>query len=136
MGNSFRKTVRKCGCDSRKKIKPADANKVYKLTGGRCYYCDKSLGAFKNRKDRWEVDHLYPRILGGTDSLDNLVAACFSCNRSKGDKTPEDFYSSSGNLPRCRHLILEVYCFQRVSSVKSKYCDRHSCCCCLPAISI
>ncbi|MGI9142010.1 MAG: HNH endonuclease, partial [Fluviibacter sp.] len=29
------------------------------------------------------VDHVVPRSKGGTDDLDNLVAACMSCNSSK-----------------------------------------------------
>jgi len=33
-----------------------------------------------------EVDHLVPVAKGGTDSQDNLVTACFDCNRGKGTK--------------------------------------------------
>lgn len=31
-----------------------------------------------------EVDHVWPRRMGGTDDLDNLQAACVPCNRQKG----------------------------------------------------
>jgi hypothetical protein len=34
-----------------------------------------------------EVDHIVPVALGGKDNLDNLVAACRPCNRTKGDST-------------------------------------------------
>ena len=33
------------------------------------------------------VDHVNPRSAGGTDHPQNLVAACQTCNRSKGAKT-------------------------------------------------
>jgi 5-methylcytosine-specific restriction endonuclease McrA len=32
------------------------------------------------------ADHVVPRSKGGTDALDNLVAACRSCNGSKGNR--------------------------------------------------
>lgn len=32
-----------------------------------------------------EVDHIWPRNLGGSDDLDNLQAACRRCNARKGD---------------------------------------------------
>ena len=30
------------------------------------------------------VDHVIARALGGTDALDNLAAACLSCNSARG----------------------------------------------------
>lgn len=33
-----------------------------------------------------EVDHIHPKVRGGEDVLDNLVAACRSCNSRKRDK--------------------------------------------------
>jgi 5-methylcytosine-specific restriction endonuclease McrA len=33
-----------------------------------------------------EMDHLVPISRGGTNARDNLVLACFACNRSKGGK--------------------------------------------------
>jgi hypothetical protein len=33
-----------------------------------------------------QMDHLIPRSRGGTDSSDNMVWACASCNASRGDR--------------------------------------------------
>ena len=60
---------------------------VWDKSGGRCGHCDKEL-VFANRKrigrGAWEVEHLRPQALGGTNHLNNLVAACWTCNVQKG----------------------------------------------------
>lgn len=37
------------------------------------------------------VDHVQPVNRGGTDDESNLVAACATCNGSKGDLTPAEW---------------------------------------------
>ena len=32
------------------------------------------------------IDHIIPKIKGGTDTLDNLVTACAECNVGKGTR--------------------------------------------------
>jgi 5-methylcytosine-specific restriction endonuclease McrA len=49
-----------------------------------CVYCGDTDGPF-------EVDHVMPKSRGGLDVETNLVCACRSCNRSKKDKTPEEW---------------------------------------------
>lgn len=44
----------------------------------RCRYCGRGP-----RQVELEVDHVYPKSRGGTDDPDNLVTACFDCNRGK-----------------------------------------------------
>jgi len=46
-----------------------------------CRYCGKSTddGVIL------EVDHVVPRSKGGTDEIENLVTACFDCNRGKSN---------------------------------------------------
>ena len=51
----------------------------------RCGYCSVS--------ELWvggelEIDHFRPPLHGGTDTLDNLVYACTTCNRFKSDYWP------------------------------------------------
>ena len=48
---------------------------------GRAYY--GMLGKYG-----WEIDHLKPVVLGGTDDLENLNALQWQNNRSKGDDYP------------------------------------------------
>ena len=45
-----------------------------------CRYCNKRGG-------RLECDHIVPVSRGGSNDLSNFATACFSCNRSKRDKT-------------------------------------------------
>jgi hypothetical protein len=37
-----------------------------------------------------EVDHVEPKSWGGRDDMDNLVTACFDCNRGKRDRDATD----------------------------------------------
>ncbi len=36
------------------------------------------------------LDHVVPRSRRGRSSWENLVACCYQCNNSKGDRTPEE----------------------------------------------
>jgi len=60
---------------------------VFKRDGFQCVYCGKSPPEIT-----LECDHLTPKSKGGKDGINNLVAACFSCNRGKKniplDKSP------------------------------------------------
>jgi 5-methylcytosine-specific restriction endonuclease McrA len=49
----------------------------------RCQYCGKRFPL----KDL-SIDHVVPRVQGGTHSWTNLVCACISCNTRKGGRTP------------------------------------------------
>lgn len=47
---------------------------------GRCYYC--------GRKRRLTQDHILALMNGGTHTMDNVIAACHSCNSRKGTRPP------------------------------------------------
>lgn len=49
-----------------------------------CRYCGQ-------RGVRLECDHVYPVSRGGSHDAINLVTSCFKCNRSKRDKTVEEW---------------------------------------------
>ncbi len=65
-------------------------------TGGDwCYYCGRTEGpqgcnvydgCRHPHHDRLHVDHVVPLSRGGSDTEDNVVIACSSCNLSKGSK--------------------------------------------------
>src|ERR1700751_1921015 len=46
------------------------------------------------------LDHVVPRSRGGRSSWENLVACCYSCNNSKGDRTPEEAGFKFARRPR------------------------------------
>ena len=49
----------------------------------KCAYCGRSDLPLT-------IDHVLPKARGGTDSWENLVCACTSCNNKKGDRTPDE----------------------------------------------
>ncbi len=53
---------------------------------GSCGYCGKKMS-------QPTVDHKIPVSRGGTDVIQNLIAACKACNCSKGNKTEEEYRS-------------------------------------------
>lgn len=50
---------------------------VLEQHGGRCAYC--------GRKRKLTMDHVVPLSRGGAHDVDNVVAACDTCNKSKND---------------------------------------------------
>lgn len=56
---------------------------VLERDGRTCVYC----GAV----DDLTLDHVVPRVCGGSNGYPNLVTACRSCNSAKGDRTLVDF---------------------------------------------
>lgn len=50
-----------------------------------CQYCGERLP-----KAVLTMDHVQPRSKGGETCWENVVAACASCNRRKGGRTPEE----------------------------------------------
>lgn len=59
-----------------------------------CHYCRKEL----KRPDA-RLDHKIPLSRGGTNEDSNLVLACESCDRSKGDAMPAEFAATGVDAP-------------------------------------
>ncbi|MBE2200374.1 MAG: HNH endonuclease [Anaerolinea sp.] len=76
------------------KILPEIRALVRRRADYRCEYCqtDERLSGIAG-----EIDHVIPRIAGGTDEPDNLCLACSSCNSHKWAKT-EGFDSQTGTV--------------------------------------
>ena len=60
-----------------------------------CQFCRRILPA-----SELTLDHVVPRSRGGRSSWENLVACCYKCNNSKGDRTPEEAGFSLARRPR------------------------------------
>lgn len=76
---------------------PTIRTAVLNRDGRRCRYCG-------NRADT--ADHVLPRTRGGPTTLDNLVAACNPCNRSKKDRTLAEWVAT-GSAPAGAAELLE-----------------------------
>lgn len=68
---------------------------------GRCHYCQKNIELKLDKdaeplKHHATLDHVVPRVKGGTDSLKNLVASCLKCNVIKSDMSYEKFMKMIG----------------------------------------
>ena len=67
-----------------------DIENILIQQSGRCFYCGNPLY-------KYQVDHVIPIVLGGSNSPDNLVLACPHCNKSKGGRLPEDWIQNPIN---------------------------------------
>lgn len=104
-----RRRIRRKWRHVRHPIHPRIANRkqraiIYRRDGGRCHYCllrgiERTVHPRSHhRRDRWtscddcgEIDHKHAHARGGTTTMDNLVLACFDCNRRKGVRSYDDF---------------------------------------------
>jgi hypothetical protein len=59
-------------------------NNVIQTSFNLCVRCWDNLGD-------WEVDHILPRSLGGSNNASNLQIMCKLCNRKKGNKESIDY---------------------------------------------
>lgn len=82
--------VRRLGADG--KHTASDIRRQYRAQKGRCYYCNQPLG------DAYHVDHVIPLSRGGSNSPENIVIACPTCNLSKADKLPHEWSGNGGRL--------------------------------------
>lgn len=57
---------------------------VFERDGYECVYCGCKDGPF-------EADHVLPKSRGGLNDTENLVCSCRACNRSKKDRTPDEW---------------------------------------------
>jgi hypothetical protein len=76
-----------------------DDEKVKLSNGARCVYCGST--------DNLSVDHIFAKAKGGSDSSDNLVCCCKTCNSSKRDEDLMEWYASKGEFPSL--LLLRRY---------------------------
>jgi 5-methylcytosine-specific restriction endonuclease McrA len=68
------------------------ADRLYALQKGKCACCRQALG------DDYELDHIVPLALGGSNTDDNIQLLTKRCNRQKGAKHPVAFMQARGLL--------------------------------------
>jgi hypothetical protein len=74
--------------NNRKGPFPKDVRaEVLQKTNGNCFYCARDLTS-----GYWEIDHVWPKRLGGVDDLINLVPSCESCNAGKAWSPPLTYF--------------------------------------------
>ena len=84
-------------------------SRIYRRASGYCHLCHAKL-SLKNygqpgKRSAWQVEHSVPRSKGGTDHLNNLFAACVSCNLDKSNRTTRTARGWNGKI--CAPLSLE-----------------------------
>ena len=97
--------------DGTKKMRSLYDDERLKMTVPQaCYYCGST--------DKLSVDHLIPRISGGTDDSDNLIWACRSCNSSKQGRDMLVWMDKKGVFP-------PVLLLRRYLKLVARYCDEN-----------
>ena len=80
---------------------------VFKRDGFRCAYCGKTPPEVM-----LEIDHIDPKSKGGKDDINNLITACFDCNRGKRnillDKIPSQM-NENLEILQSKELQLKEY---------------------------
>lgn len=58
---------------------------IYSRDQNRCQYCGRQFP-----RAELNLDHVVPRMKGGTSVWENVVCSCHRCNRIKGGRTPAE----------------------------------------------
>lgn len=76
----------------RKQFSQKEREKIWIQSERICRYCKCRLDGFTG--DVMHIDHIVPVVVGGTDDLENLTAACVTCNLKKNAKSEDDFFAT------------------------------------------
>lgn len=69
----------------------SDVQEILANQRKRCAVCRQQLA-------RYEIDHIVPLFLGGSNGRENIQLLCRPCNRAKGRRDPIEFMQSRGRL--------------------------------------
>lgn len=76
---------------------------VFKKTKGLCFYCGRKLQNENHKaKDYMTIDHVEPKMNGGTNNIHNLVPSCHRCNFDKGHDDINYFIKRIQKMPENR----------------------------------
>jgi 5-methylcytosine-specific restriction endonuclease McrA len=65
-------------------IRPAKRKRIYERDGWQCCYCNVDLR--DEVASRRTLDHIVPRVHGGSNHESNLVTCCITCNSARADR--------------------------------------------------
>ena len=68
---------------------------IYARDGHRCQYCGLVCTI-----DELTYDHVVPRSKGGKTTWENIVSACYACNRTKANRTPAEARMKLLTIPK------------------------------------
>jgi len=71
--------------------------RILQRDGHRCHWCGitpigcqcHDVFCHRGNHVRWDIDHVMPADLGGSDDDSNLVVSCRECNRRKSCRHPD-----------------------------------------------
>jgi hypothetical protein len=90
---------------------------VFKRDSFACQYCGATPPGVV-----LEVDHIHPVSQGGKNTLDNLITACFDCNRGKGagllSSLPESVAEKAALMAE---KLEQLKAFERLIKAKRKH---------------
>jgi 5-methylcytosine-specific restriction endonuclease McrA len=89
----------KGGRTAGKRFKPSDRKKD---AGKDCIYCGQETTEEPGHPNSRETDHIYPGSRGGNANDRNRAPACRTCNRSKSDRTPDEWQKAKEEAKRTR----------------------------------
>ena len=106
-----------------RKIKPTQRvsldkyrSRLFKDQGGKCKYC----GASK-RKANFQIDHIDPVVMGGSNDYENLQLLCPPCNQRKGIQSDAEFRARYKSLlPGSKRIPQSVISQDRFKAVTRK----------------
>lgn len=78
----------------RRKLSKAERMRIYNSMDGHCAYCGAEI-----TYGEMAVDHVIPLHNGGTDTVDNMMPACRSCNHYKSTHSLEVLRESIERFP-------------------------------------
>ena len=88
---------------------------VYAKCNAKCAICGKYL-----KFSKMTIDHITPLSRGGTNEISNLQAACLSCNRSKCDMTPAEFFGKLISVACNSKMQIAKYCIMKMLGLNTK----------------
>lgn len=84
---------------------------------GNCAYCNKPVDFVQFINGSIEVEHILPISCSGDDSYENKTVACAICNKSKSNKTPLQYLSSSSR----DSFIKRIEGNKKISDIKKQH---------------